>query len=71
LESRARKSQLMLAAAMRQHRFFFVIEFSRNDPEIVSALPHPVFLSPYPKSQNAARRPSVAGAAGIGGAKED
>src|SRR5215218_9414350 len=48
----------MLAAAMRHHRFFFVIEFSRNHPEIVSALPHPVFVSPYPKFQYATWRPS-------------
>src|SRR3979411_424633 len=52
----------MLAAAMRQHRFFFVIEFSRNHPEIVSALPHPVFVSPYPKFQYATWRPSLAAA---------
>jgi hypothetical protein len=43
------KSQLMLAAAMRRNRFFFVTESSRNDPETVSALPHRVLLSPQLK----------------------
>jgi hypothetical protein len=48
--------QLILAAAMRQYRSLLATESSRNDPEIVSALPHEIFLSSHPAFQNRRRR---------------
>jgi len=39
---------------MRQNRFIFAIESSRNHPEIDSAAPHEIFLSSH---RDAKRRP--------------
>jgi hypothetical protein len=38
-------------AAMRQSRFFFATKSPRKDPEIVSATPHEIFLSPHREIQ--------------------
>jgi hypothetical protein len=61
-------SPLILAAAMRQSRFFSAKESSRNDPEIVSALPHQVFLLPHQKFQTRRRvrfHPNAMGNGGV------
>ena len=50
----AQKFELILAAAMRQNRFIFVIKSTRNDPGIVSASPHKIFLSSHRQTQKAA-----------------
>jgi hypothetical protein len=63
--------QLILAAAMRQHRLIPVMESSRNDPEIVSALPHEIFLSSHPAFQNRRRVGLRTNATGAWGATED
>ena len=44
-----RKSQLMVAAAMRREPGSFVKKSSRNDPETDLAPPHRVLLSPHRK----------------------
>ena len=71
IRGNAQNSQLILAAAMRQNRFFFVIKSPRNDPGIVSASPHEIFLSSHRQTQKAAAFVCRRTQRGTGGATED
>jgi hypothetical protein len=54
----------MLAAAMRQERFFFVAKSARNHLGTDRALPHLVLLSPHRDIHTAARMPGHRGPVG-------